>query len=201
MDPMIERLSKLATSTLGHFVEEGFLDVAISPVFRPIKCAGRALTVGEHSSTRDAIRAAQPGEVMMVARGGEARYAGFGGMVALACKNAGFAGVVLDCPTCDYAEIVEFQLPVFSRGISALLPKGRDYRDPIRQPIVCGGIRVANGDYVLGDDDGILVIPPSQVEAIVVRGEAAEKRGIETRALLEAGKTLDEVNEIRRGHA
>jgi len=201
MDPMIERLSRIATSTLGHFVEDGFLDVTISPVFRPIKCAGRALTVGENASTREAIRAARPGEIMVVARGGEARYAGFGGMVALACKKAGFAGVVLDCPTCDYAEIVEFRLPVFSRGISALLPKGREYSGPIRQPILCGGVRIRDGDYVLGDDDGVLVIPPSEIEAIVARGEAAEKRGVETRALLEAGKTLDEVNELRRKHA
>ena len=45
MDPMIERLSQIATSTLGHFVDEGFLDNAIRPVFVPVKCAGRALTV------------------------------------------------------------------------------------------------------------------------------------------------------------
>ena len=43
MDPMIERLSRLATSTLGHFVEDGFLDIAIRPVFHPVKCVGRAL--------------------------------------------------------------------------------------------------------------------------------------------------------------
>ena len=63
---------------------------------------------------------------------------------------------------------------------------------------MCGGVRVATGDYVLADDDGVLVIPPPQVQAIVERGEAAERRGRETRAYLEAGKTLEEIEAIRR---
>jgi len=199
MDPIIERLSQIATSTLGHFVDEGFLDIAIRPVFVPVKCAGRALTVDR--ANRQGIREARPGDVLVIARGGDFRHASFGGMVALAAKNRGIAGVVIDGPVCDYAELLEFRLPVFCRGFSALVSRASTQTGSVGQPVICGGVHVSTGDYVLADDDGVLVIPPSQVQAIVERGEAAERRGRETRAYLEAGKTLEEIEAIRRGGA
>jgi len=202
MDPILERLSRLATSTLGHFVDEGFLDIAIRPVFHPIKCVGRALTVEapprDNSAYVRAMRDARRGDVLVISRGGDVRHASFGGMRALAAKQQGLAGVVTDGPTTDYAELVEFRFPVFSRGISALTSRPLNLGGTIGESVMCGGIRVATGDYVLGDDDGVLVIPPARVQTIVERGEAAERRGRETRAYLEAGKTLEEIEAIRK---
>ncbi len=202
MDPIIERLARLAPSTLGHFVDEGFLDIAIRPVFRPVKFAGRALTVDapprDNAIYRRAINAARPRDVLVIARGGDYRHASFGGGMALAAKNRGVAGVVVDGPATDRAELIEFGLPVFSRGLSALTTRRLDLGGSVGEPIVCGGVRVVAGDYVLADDDGVLVIPASDVESIVERGEAAARREQETLALLKAGKTFEDIDAMRR---
>ena len=141
---------------------------------------------------------ARPGDVLVVARGGDRRRAAFGGMRILDAKHKGIAGLVMDGPVTDYAELVEFRLPVFSLGISALTCRALGLGGTIGEPIVCGGVRVAPGDYVLGDDDGVLVIAPSEAPAIIERGEAATRREHETRALLDAGKTLEEIQAARR---
>ena len=112
-------------------------------------------------------------------------------------------GIAAACARCDrdadYAELVEFGLPVYSRGLSALTTRRLNLGGSIGEPIVCGGVRVANGDYVLADADGVLVIPPSAVQAIIERGEAASQREQETLALLKSGKTFDEIDAKRRG--
>src|SRR5579864_3663655 len=192
MDPIIERLSRLVTSTLGHFVDEGFLDVGVRPVFHPVRCAGPAVTVDsrDNAINRRGIREARPGDV---------RHASFGGMLALAARQKGIAGVVIDGPVCDLPELLEFRLPVFARGISALTSRPASPPGTVGEPVTCGGVRVAPGDYVLADDDGVLIIPPSRVEAIIERGEAASRRERETRASLEAGKTLEEIAAQREG--
>ncbi len=199
MDAIIGRLSRLATSTLGHFVDEGFLDIAVRPVFLPVRCAGRALTVEsrDNNINRRAIHEARSGDVLVIARGGDVRHASFGGMLALAARQKGIAGVVIDGPVCDLPELIEFRLPVFSRGISALTSRPAEPGGTIGEPVTCGGVRVATGDYVLADDDGVLIIPPSGIERIIERGEEATRRGEETRAYLEAGKTLEDVAALR----
>jgi regulator of RNase E activity RraA len=54
------------------------------------------------------------------------------------------------------------------------------------------------GDYVFGDDDGVLVIPAAEIVGVIERGEAATRREAETRSYLESGKTLDEIDTIRK---
>jgi len=62
------------------------------------------------------------------------------------------AGVVLDGPVTDLAELLELRLPVFARGISALTTRRLNLGGTIGEPITCGGVRVEVGDYVLGDE-------------------------------------------------
>ncbi|MDR7420184.1 MAG: RraA family protein [Armatimonadota bacterium] len=201
MDPLIARLARLAPSTLGHFVEEGFLDIQIRPIFRPVKLVGRALTVSappkDNAIYRRAIREARPGDVLVIHRNGDLRHASFGGLLGLAARNRGIAGAVLDGPCTDIVELTELGLPVYSLGISALTTRRLDLGGTVGEPIACGGVRVATGDYVLADDDGVLVIPAAGAAIVIERGEAAARREAETRAYLLSGKTLDEIDAIR----
>jgi 4-hydroxy-4-methyl-2-oxoglutarate aldolase len=203
MDPLIARLARLAPSTLGHFVDEGFLDVQIRPVFRPVKLVGRALTVSapprDNAIYRRAIREARPGDVLVIHRNGDLRHASFGGLLGLAAKNRGIAGAVLDGPCTDLIELTELGLPVYALGVSALTTRRLDLGGTVGEAITCGGVRVATGDYVLGDDDGVLIIPAGAAAAVIERGEAAARREAETRAYLLAGKTLDDIDAIRKG--
>jgi len=197
---LLERLSRIAPSTLGHFLDEGFLEVDIRPIFRPIKLVGRAMPIsappGDNAIYRRAIREAAPGDVLVIHRQGDHRHASFGGLLGLAASRRGIAGVVLDGPVTDLVELVELGLPVFARGISALTTRRLDRGGTLGEPITCGGVRVARGDYVLGDDDGVLIIAEAEVTGVVERGEAATRREAETRAYLEAGKTLDEIEHL-----
>jgi regulator of RNase E activity RraA len=203
MDDVLERLSRIAPSTLGHFLDEGFLDPEIRPVFRPIKLVGRTLTVsappGDNGIYRRAIREAGPGEVLVIHRNGDHRHASFGGLLGLAAKNRGIAGVVLDGPVTDLVELTELRLPVFARGVCALTTRRLNLGGTVGEPIHCGGVRVARGDYVLGDDDGVLIIPIGQIETVLERGLAAARREAETREHLLSGKSLDDIDAIRQG--
>jgi regulator of RNase E activity RraA len=205
MDPIVARLERLAPSTLGHFLDEGFLDPEIRPIFRPVKLVGRALTVSaaprDNAIYRRAVREAQPGDVLVIHRRGDLRHASFGGLLGLAARNRGIAGVVLDGPCTDLAELTALGLPVYSRGVSALTTRRLGLEGTVGEPIVCGGVRVATGDYVLADDDGILIIPAGKIETVIERGEAAARREAETREFLLSGKTLDEIDAIRKGGA
>ena len=202
MDEVLKQLSRIAPTTLGHFLDEGFLDPAIQPIYRPIKLVGRALTVDspprDNGILRHAVQQAQRGDVLVVHRGGDERHAAFGGLLGLAAKNGGIAGAVLDGPAADLAELTELGLPVFARGISALTTRRLNLGGTVGEPIICGGVRVATGDYVLGDDDGVLIIPASQVNTVIERGLEAGRREQETRRFLLSGKTLDEIDAARR---
>ena len=121
-----------------------------------------------------------------------------GGLLGLAAKQRGIAGAVLDGPATDRAEIVELRFPVFASGVSARTTRRLDTGGTVGEPITCGGARVSTGDYVLGDDDGVLIIPAAEIEPVIARGLEASRREGETRRHLLAGKTLDEIDELRR---
>jgi regulator of RNase E activity RraA len=203
MEAITARLARIAPSTLGHFVDEGFLDPEIRPVFRPVKLVGRALTVSapprDNTIYRLALREARQGDVLVVHRNGDLRHASFGGLLGLAARNRGVAGVILDGPCTDLAELTELGLPVYALGVSALTTRRLDLGGTVGDPVVCGGVHVSTGDYVLADDDGVLIIPAREVETMIERGEAAARREAETREYLLSGKTLDDIDAIRKG--
>ncbi len=190
-------------STLGHFLDEGFLDVDIRPIFRPVKLVGRAFTISapprDNAIYRRALRECRPGNVLVIHRRGDVRHASFGGNLGLAAKNCGIAGAVLDGPVTDLVELADIRLPVFSRGVSALTTRRLDLGGTIGEPIVCGGVHVAPGDYVVADDDGVLIIPASRIEAVLEQGLAARQREQQTWQSLQEGKTLDDIDALRKG--
>jgi regulator of RNase E activity RraA len=202
MSSVVERLSRIPPSTLGHFIDEGFLDPDIRPIFRPIRLVGRAITVSaparDNTIYRRALREAGPGDVLVIHRQGDQRHASFGGLLGLAAHNRGLAGAVLDGPVTDLAELTALKFPVFARGITALTARRLNLGGTVGLPIVCGGARVATGDYMLGDDDGVMVIAAAVVEDVIARGLAGVQRETETRRWLEAGKTLDDIDALRK---
>jgi regulator of RNase E activity RraA len=182
---ILERYRHVAPATIGHFVEEGFMDPAIKPLGRKVKLVGPALTVyqlSNRSALRDAIDVAQPGDVLVVDRGGERKRANFGEMLALCSLQAGLAGVVIDGPVTDIIELQSLGLPVFCRGVSALLGPYLATEGTINARVTCGGVAVQPGDLILGDDNGVVVIPPARAEAYLVEAEAREQAEARQRA-------------------
>lgn len=196
----IDAFRKISTGTIGHFLEEGFLDWRIQCLFRPVKMVGRALTITtpptDNAVLAEAIQRAQPGDVFVIARQGDERHAPWGGIWSLAAQRAGLAGVVVDGAATDWREITELQFPVYCRHLSALTTRRQGIGGTVGEPITCGGVTVRTGDLVLGDEDGVVVVPPERALEVLERAVAKEEQEEGMREALRSGKTLLEARGV-----
>jgi regulator of RNase E activity RraA len=140
---------------------------AIKPLAAGTRLTGQARTiacmVGDNGPIHAAIRLIEPGEVLVIDAGGYADTALWGGLLTQAAMARGAAGVVIDGAARDIAEIREAEFPCFA---SAVVPAGphKGFGGTIDGVISCGGCTVAPGDIILGDDDGIAVVPLGRAE-------------------------------------
>jgi 4-hydroxy-4-methyl-2-oxoglutarate aldolase len=134
------------------------------------------------------------GDVAVLACGGPTdRIAPWGELLTTASLARGAAGCVTDGLVRDVRRVREAGFPVFHGGIGPLDSKGRGEMMAMDVPVECGGVRVEPGDYVLGDADGVVVVP--QGVAAEAFGQALAKVEAEdrTREMLAAGRKLKEV--------
>jgi regulator of RNase E activity RraA len=123
---------------------------------------------GPHIAT-EAIAAAHPGDVMVVANDGRTDVSCWGGILSLGCVQAGVAGVVADGVCRDVAEAQEYGFPVFARGTTPRTARGRLRQKSTGQPVTVAGVRVADGDLVIADDSGVAFIPREHAERVLER--------------------------------
>ncbi len=200
--PRRELLAKLAGAQTGHIVDalqgRAALDHRIKPV--DPECAqfvGPALTCQTGADDNLAILAAlvlaEPGDVIVAAADGFSETAVVGDNVAMMAKNKGVVAIVVDGMARDSTGIVPAGLPVFARGVT---PNSCVRSGPGRVglAIVCGGVAVQPGDVVLGDRDGVVVIPQAALEGVVAALDEIRRMEEETQAKIRAGMThLDSV--------
>ena len=155
----------------------GCMSARIQPVNPSLKMAGTALTVmtqpGDNRPIHLAIYGAkQPGYALVIDGRAHEGCAYMGDLMLGACRALGFAGVVIDGMIRDRDSVAALGFPVYARGFTPLAPtKALD--GAINTPIVCGGAQVMPGDLVMGDGDGVCVIPRAHIETVLL---AAEKR-------------------------
>ncbi len=191
---LIDRLERLHPAVVadvldGLGVRSQVLDPEIRPLTPGMKVAGFASTVhciqvDAVPESRDdwyraelgAVDALQPGEVMVVST---CRASFWGELLATAATFRGARGIVADAYTRDTLSLIEMGFPTFAAGIHCADSLGRIDVDAVGIPIECGGVEVSPGDLVLGDHDGVVVIPAERgMEAI---GLAEEKVAGENR--------------------
>jgi 4-hydroxy-4-methyl-2-oxoglutarate aldolase len=175
----------------------------VRPLYTGAKVAGRAATmlaieVSElppepYKLLMDLLDGLRPGEVVVGAVKGESRAALWGELLSTHTRAKGARGVVLDGMSRDSWGIVEMKFPVFATGLSPADSKGRLEVVAIRSTIPVGGVSVSDGDLVVADDDGCVVVPAAIEEEIVAR--AFEKvSGEDTmRDILRRGASIREV--------
>jgi 4-hydroxy-4-methyl-2-oxoglutarate aldolase len=183
--PLPAQWKQLFTAVLSDALDSaGLRDQIMAPRIRPLddnlKLCGRARTgmymetayVAENENPYELeialVDDLKPGDVAVFACGGSSRIAPWGSLLSTATRARGAAGCITDGFVRDVREIREMQLPVFCGGIAPLDSKGRGQIREIDVPVVCGGVRVAPGDLVFGDVDGIAVVPQA-VEAEVLK--------------------------------
>ncbi len=143
-----------------------------------------------------ALALAEPGDVIVAAADAFSATAVVGDNVTMMAKNKGVAAIVIDGMARDSTGIVPVGLPVFARGIT---PNSCVRSGPGRVglPIVCGGVAIEAGDVVLGDRDGVVVIPRAQVEAVVAALDEIRRMEEETQSKIRAGMThLPSIEEL-----
>lgn len=199
----LARLKKIAPATLGHMIATGFIDTAIRPLTgtQRVRFAGPAVTLQPYTGAGHiAIDECRPGDVLVIAAGGETQMGTWGEMTSLGAKMRGVSAVIVDGAVTDVYEIVEMGLPLCARSITALLGTPEDKKGwdgEINGTVVCGGVTVNAGDIVLGDENGIVVIPPEKVLELLEVAEPRQAREPFTRANLQSGKPLTEVSSSR----
>lgn len=161
----------------------------IKPLADHFKVAGRAVTVrlpdGENGAVLEAIRAANEGDILVIDAKGNTNRAVAGDFVISLAKGIGVQGFVVDGVIRDIAAIRELNFPVFSLG-TTVAAGNKNGGGQVNVPIAIGGVTVHPGDYIIGDVDGVVVVPQQDAEKIAIAAEAKlekdEKRTQEAHA-------------------
>jgi 4-hydroxy-4-methyl-2-oxoglutarate aldolase len=199
---LLAQLRQIAPATIGHMLEHEFMDPELRPIVSRFAFAGPAVTVRAHGTdsaiVHYAIDIAEPGDVVVVDRLGDRRYACWGGGVSLAAHVKGIVGAVVDGVLTDRVEIEDLHFPVFGRGISPLTTRAPGLTGELNVPVKCGGIIVNPGDIVLADDDGIVVLPPGRIAEIVAICLPREQQGRDRQQRMREGTPLGELSGARQ---
>ncbi len=196
----IELLRQVSTPNISDAMHRKGAMSGIISICTGLKIVGRAITVqtlpGDWAKPVEAIDRAHAGDIIVI-ENGRTDIAPWGELATLSCINNKIEGVVIDGAVRDVDEIRAFNYPIFARAIvpNAGEPKGFG---EIGTEIVCGGQIVRNGDYVVGDDSGVVVIPKDRAYEIAKRAKEVYKTELRIRYEIKRGKSLSEVLELAK---
>jgi 4-hydroxy-4-methyl-2-oxoglutarate aldolase len=189
----IETIRRLGAATIYEAQgQSGAFDSGIKPLDASFFVCGPALTVdakpADNLILHHAITQARRGDVLVVDAKGFLEAGPWGDIMTLAAQKAGIAGLVIDGSVRDSAAIVAAGFPVFSRGVCM---KGTEKKQPgkVNVKIICGGVEVNAGDIVVGDRDGVMVIPKARLHESLSLSIKREEKEAASRKSLEEGKT------------
>jgi 3-hexulose-6-phosphate synthase/6-phospho-3-hexuloisomerase len=193
-------LEQVSAANLSDALHRGGIVEGIRPLFKGARMVGRAVTVrtypGDWAKPVEAIEVAEEGDVIVIDAGGVGP-ALWGELATHSAVQKGVTGVVIDGAIRDTFDIVQLGFPAFARLVmpNAGEPKGFG---EIGVPITVGNQRVENGDWILGDDDGVVVLPKSMATEYANRGMDVLEKENRIREEIKEGSTLSEVTELLR---
>ncbi|MDD1762818.1 MAG: bifunctional hexulose-6-phosphate synthase/ribonuclease regulator [Methanothrix sp.] len=172
----------------------------ILPINLGIKIVGKAVTVqtfpGDWAKPVESIDMAGPGDVLVIYNGSNS-ISPWGGLATLSCKMRGVEGAVIDGAVRDVDEIRALKYPIWASGITpnAGDPKGMG---EINSEITCGGQTVKPGDYIVADENGVVVIPKERAYEIARRAKEVEKMESRLYEEIRRGSTLSQVANLKK---
>ena len=199
-EELIEALKKVSSSNVSDAMHRGGAMKGIHTVVPGLKMAGRALTIktmnGDWAKVVEAIDLAEEGEVLVVdTNSGD--IAIWGELATWSAVMRKLGGVVIDGAVRDVDDLKEIRFPIFARYEvpDAGDPKGFG---EIGCEVVCGGLKVNRGDYIIGDDSGVVVIPQEEAQEIINRSIDVKEKENRIREEIKRGSTLSKVQKLKK---
>jgi regulator of RNase E activity RraA len=205
LQALVDAFHRVAVASIADAVDKvcgqrGYMDSIIKPRINDKRICGPAATVLEAATDEfvppqhalDLIDEAPKGSVIVISiAGGETEVAVWGGLMTAGAVANGHAGAVLDGGVRDLVEIRrDYDFPVYARSVSPGTTLGR-YRTVASQvPVRVGGILVHPGDILVGDVDGVVVVPRAKAEAVLAMAEEIDARELEQAKLILAEQSL-----------
>ena len=202
---MTEPYAELAELGAATVHEAGgrapLVDVPLYQVLPGSRAAGPARTVrcgqGDNLMVHAAVAEAQPGEVLVLTMPEPAPVALVGELLATQAKARGVAALLVDAAVRDLDELRELGLPIWARYVRV---RGAEKSTPgsIGEPVEVGGATIRQGDAVVLDSDGAVVVEREQVGTLLAAARARAEREREKRAKLEAGALSYDLDGLRQ---
>ena len=195
----IARLRELGAATVyeaqGAF---GALDSGIKPIDGTSRVAGPAVTVdarpADNLILHHAVLQAQPGDVLVVDAKGFVEAGPWGDVLTVLAQKRGIAGLIINGAVRDANTIIELGFPVFCRGLS-IKSTGKQQAGRVNVPICIGDTPIQPGDIIVGDRDGVCVVPRNGVERAIAMSEQREaKEEVMRRAIEQGANTVELMN-------
>lgn len=190
-EDLLAELAKLPVANIGDARDRmGMLDGGIRAMWTGARVAGRARTAwvpgGDNLALHRAIACSRPGDVLVVNGGGDTSRALLGELMAERARRRGVLGIVADGALRDVGELARIGFPAWARGVCAAGPY-KNGPGQVDVPVAVGGVVVQPGDLVVGDDDGVAVIPATEAVASLLGGRAVQADEARRRAAILAG--------------
>ncbi len=195
--PQVAAFAGLPTGwVVDALMGTGALDHRIKPIGNVMSFCGVALTCddgpADNLASYASLSVARPGDVVIATSSGFGRAATTGDLLLGMMKNCGIAAFVTDGCVRDVAGIRAVGLPCFAAGVTPNSP-ARHGPGLIGFPIVCGGTMVGPGDIVVGDEDGVVVVPFARIDEAIARLPAIKAAEAELEAKVKAGLKLPDL--------
>ncbi|MEM3506586.1 MAG: RraA family protein [Candidatus Bathyarchaeia archaeon] len=203
----IKELEKIPTASLSDALDKkgvkGYLSYEVKPIFPTKRIVGQAVTIKDVLTKEvvtplpalEVIDKAKPGDIIVraVEDGNAKDIALWGGLMSLAAKKKGIKGAVLDGGVRDILEAKAISFSIFAKSITPVTSVGRTKVVEINSSITIDGVNINPGDLIVGDNDGVVVIPINLVEDVIALAKEIDSLEKQESRELEKGKSIVEV--------